>query len=208
MPDRAAPSDLRPAARAPGFPDLGRFWTVANGLTLARFVLVLPLAWLVYQGGPLAWIVGLALVAVATDFLDGRVARATGTVSEWGKILDPTADKLAAAAVTLALVLRPAEAGPSLPVWFVVVVVVRDALIAAGGVQQTRRLGYVVMALWSGKVAVGLLTATVIAALVVAPQAVINGLLAVTTAALAYSFLRYFQRYRRVMRGEERPPVR
>lgn len=194
MPDRS------PSVPPPAFPDLGRFWTAANVLSLVRIALVPPVAVLVYRGGPFGLMIGLLLVAVATDWLDGQVARRTGTVTEWGKILDPTADKLAAAAVTLALVLRPAEFGPSLPVWFVVAVIARDAAIAVGGIIQTRRLGYVMMSLWSGKIAVTALALTIVAALLRADPDVMAVCIWTTTALLAFSLLRYLQRFRRVMR--------
>lgn len=188
----------RPVARTTGFPDLGRFWTAANMLTLSRVALLPPIAWLAYQGGPMWLLLLLILVAVATDFFDGKVARWTGTVSEWGKVLDPTADKLAAAAVTLALVIRPIE--PTLPVWFVILVVLRDVIIAGGGVIQTRRLGYVMMALWSGKVAVNFLAATVLAVLFAFPQLLIDILVWVTTVSLLYSLGRYLYRFIQVIR--------
>ncbi|MEL6615250.1 MAG: CDP-alcohol phosphatidyltransferase family protein, partial [Bacteroidota bacterium] len=89
--------------RAPviGFPDMGQFWTAANVLSLSRVVLVVPIAWLVYHGGPIGPMFGLIGLAIATDWFDGKVARWQGQVSEWGKVLDATADKLAAAAVTV-----------------------------------------------------------------------------------------------------------
>lgn len=180
------------------FPDLGRFWSWANMLTLSRIALVPPIAWLVYRDGPFLWLAILILIAVATDFLDGRVARRMGTVSEWGKVLDPLADKFAAAAVTLALVLRPVE--PTLELWFVIFVIARDLVIVAIGVVQTRRIGYVLMALWSGKVAVNLLAATVVAVLIGAPDEVIQLLMWVTTAALLYSLVKYLYRFVQVMR--------
>jgi CDP-diacylglycerol--glycerol-3-phosphate 3-phosphatidyltransferase len=195
------------SAPSPSFPDLGRFWTPANVLTLVRMALVAPIAVLVYRGGPFDWMLGLLAFAVATDWLDGQVARWTGTVSEWGKVLDPTADKLAAAAVTLALVLRPPELGPPLPVWFVVCVIVRDAVIAGGGVIQTRRLGYVMMSLWSGKVAVTALSITVFAALLRADAPVLDVCVWTTTALLAYSLARYLQRFVYVMRLGPATPV-
>ncbi len=197
-----------PSLSAPrrGFPDLGRFWTAANGLTLVRVALVGPIAVLVYRGGPFGWLMGLLLLAVATDWLDGKVARWSGTVSEWGKILDPTADKLAAAAVTLALVLRPPELGPALPVWFVACVILRDAVIAAGGLVQTKRLGYVMMSLWSGKVAVTALAVTILAALLRADPPVMAVCIWATTALLLYSLARYLHRFALVMRlGPELP---
>lgn len=193
-----------PSATHPAFPDLGRFWTAANVLTLVRMALVPPIGLLVYRGGPFDWLIGLLLFAIATDWLDGQVARRSGTVSEWGKVLDPTADKLAAAAVTLALVLRPPELG-TLPVWFVVCVIARDAVIAGGGLIQTRRLGHVMMSLWSGKVAVTALSVTVVAALLRADPPVLAACVWTTTALLAYSLVRYLQRFVYVMRlGPER----
>jgi CDP-diacylglycerol--glycerol-3-phosphate 3-phosphatidyltransferase len=167
-------------------------------LTLSRILLVPFIAWLVYRDGPFLWLAGLICLAVATDFLDGRVARRMGTVSEWGKVLDPLADKFAAAAVTLALVLRPVE--PTLEVWFVIFVIVRDLVIVAVGIIQTQRIGFVLMALWSGKVAVNLLAATVVAVLFGAPEEVIMLLMWVTTAALLYSLVKYVYRFVQVMR--------
>jgi phosphatidylglycerophosphate synthase len=192
--------------RPRGFPDLGPFWTAANALTLLRIAIVPFIAWLVYRGGPFGWLLALVALAIATDFFDGKVARWTGTVSEWGKALDPVADKLAAAAVTFALVVRPPEVGPTLPVWFVLVVIARDVVIAGGGIIQTRRLGFVMMALWSGKVAVNLLALTVVATLLAAPQPIITALVWTTTAVLVYSLGRYLLRFREVMRyGTEIP---
>ncbi|MEM0963434.1 MAG: CDP-alcohol phosphatidyltransferase family protein [Bacteroidota bacterium] len=185
---------------SPGLPDLGRFWTAANVLSLSRAVLVAPIAWLVYTGGPIGWTFALIGLAIATDWFDGRVARMTDTVSEWGKVLDATADKLAAAAVTLALLLRPESAGPNLPLWFVALAIARDALLALGGLVQSRRLGRFTSSLWSGKVAVAALAITVIAALLRAPTAVMEALVGFTAAVMAYSIIKYGVRFRAIMR--------
>ena len=197
-------SDL---TRQDAFPDLGRFWTAANVLSLVRVVLVVPIAMMIYRGGPFGSMMALIAVAILTDWLDGQVARWTGTGSEWGKILDPSADKLAAAAITLALVLRPASAGPSLPVWFVVCVILRDAVIAIGGIIQTRRLGYVMMSLWSGKIAVTVLSLTVLAALLRADPEIMTVCIWATTALLAFSLARYLQRFAYVMKLGAAVPV-
>ena len=189
-----------PSARFPGFPAMGSFWTVANGLSLARAVLVLPIAWLVYRGGHVGLLFALIGLAIATDWFDGRVARWSNTVSEWGKVLDATADKLAAAAVTLALLLRPAEAGPSLPLWFVALAIVRDVLLALGGLLQTRRLGRFTSSLWSGKVAVTALAVTIVAALLGAAPAVMEALIGLTAAVMAYSIVKYGIRFTAIMR--------
>ncbi len=189
-----------PPVRSPGLPPMGTFWTAANMLSLSRVVLVVPIAGLVYSGGAIGLTFALIGVAIATDWFDGRVARWSDTVSEWGKVLDATADKLAAAAVTLALLLRPAEAGPSLPLWFVALAIARDVLLATGGLVQSRRLGRFTSSLWSGKVAVTALAVTVTAALLKAPGAIMEALVGLTAAVMAYSIVKYGVRFVAILR--------
>ena len=184
---------------------MGRFWTAANALSLARVVLVAPITVLVYRGGPVGPMFGLIALAIATDFFDGKVARWSDTVSEWGKALDATADKLAAAGITLALLLRPAE--PTLPAWFVALAVARDALLAAGGLIQTRRLGRFTSSLWSGKIAVTLLAATVVAALLGAPSRAMEACVWATAAVMLFSVFDYGLRFQRIMRPGSRARV-
>ena len=74
---------------------------------------------------------------VATDWVDGTVARRTGQVSELGKVLDPVADRLAIASGLIALMIRGA-----FPVWAGALILVRDGLVLVGGayVLSTRRV--------------------------------------------------------------------
>jgi CDP-diacylglycerol--glycerol-3-phosphate 3-phosphatidyltransferase len=81
--------------------------TLPNILTLSRIVAVPLLAWLLWLPG---WHVGYALAFAlyclmgVTDYFDGYLARAQGTVSKLGVFLDPIADKIMVAAVILLLV--------------------------------------------------------------------------------------------------------
>ncbi len=195
--------DTRPP-RPPAFPHMGRLWTAANALSLSRAVLVAPIAVLVYRGGPVGPMFALIGLAIATDWFDGRVARWSGTVSEWGKVLDAVADKLAAAAVTVALLTRPEP--PNLPLWFVALAVSRDVVLAVGGLIQTRRLGRFTSSLWSGKVAVGALALTVVVALLGEPFAtprVMEALVGLTAAVMAYSIVKYTVRFAAIARHGE-----
>ena len=65
---------------------------------------------------------------VATDWVDGLVARRTGQVSELGKVLDPTADRLAIAAGLIAFVVRGV-----IPLWAALLILVRDAVVLIAG---------------------------------------------------------------------------
>ncbi|MEM7787369.1 MAG: CDP-alcohol phosphatidyltransferase family protein, partial [Bacteroidota bacterium] len=111
-----------------------------------------------------------------------------------------TADKIAAAAVTVALLTRPEAAGPGLPLWFVALAIFRDALLSLGGLLQTRRLGRFTSSLWSGKVAVTALAVTVVAALLGAADAVMEALIGATAAIMAYSIVKYGIRFTAIMR--------
>lgn len=182
------------ARSSSSWPELGRFWTAPNVLSMVRLVLVFPVVWLILVDGRLLWIMILVLLAVATDYFDGRVARWSRTESAWGKVLDPLADKLAGGLVVLALVIRG-----TLPVWFVGIILARDLAILAGGVLISRRTGEVPASLWAGKVAVTATAVTVLAALLQADPEVLRFCLWATTALLAYSFVRYMGRYLRIM---------
>jgi CDP-diacylglycerol--glycerol-3-phosphate 3-phosphatidyltransferase len=179
---------------------MGRFWTAANMLSLSRVVLVIPITWLVWRGGPVGPLSALAALAIATDFFDGRVARWSRTVSEWGKVLDAVADKAAAAAVCVALLLRPESAGPRLPFWFVALVLARDLVLTVGGLVQSRRIGRFTTSLWSGKVAVTLLSGTVLAVLLALPTRVIEAGVWGTAAVMLVSLVEYAHRFRLVWR--------
>lgn len=175
------------------WPDLGRFWTVANALSLTRLVVVLPLAVLLWHDGPLEWLLGLALVAIVTDWVDGRVARWTRTVSEWGKVIDPVADKVAAVLTVSVLAFRPAE--PQLPLWFFGLVMGRDLLILAGGVVIARRSGKILMSAWAGKAATLWLALTVLSIILGADPPVLNVCLWMATGLFVFSFGLYVVRY-------------
>ncbi len=176
---------------------LGRFWTIPNTLSLLRLVLAFPLAYLVLTHGPLRWVLTLALLAIVTDWFDGRVARWSHTVSDWGKVLDPLADKVTAGLVSMALVMRG-----DLPLWFFAFVVLRDALIVLGGALLAHRTRRVYMSLWSGKVAVTVLALTILAALLEADPPVFRVLLWSSVVLLSYSFLRYVIRFVRAWYGQ------
>lgn len=179
---------------------LGTFWTAANVLSALRMVLGIPVFIVLLTRGPGDWLVVLLVaVAVVTDWMDGKVARWSHTVSEWGKILDPLADKLTAALAILALALR---GDTVISWWFLVLLVVRDGLIVAGATRMSLRRRHVFMSLWSGKVAVAMLALLVAAVVLKADPPIPHVLLWVSTALLLYSFLRYVIRYVRYMGGE------
>ena len=84
-------------------------------------------------------------VASATDFLDGYIARKYKLVTNFGKFMDPLADKLL---VCSALVLLAAEG--SMPVWVVLIIIAREFTIS-GFRLVASDAGIVIAASWWGK---------------------------------------------------------
>ncbi len=98
-------------------------WTVPNVLSLFRIVLV-PVFAVLYlkseqQPALLGWAIGTLALSGLTDMLDGLIARKCNQISEVGKVLDPTADKLTQVTVVLCLTLRMPRLWPLLVVCFI-----------------------------------------------------------------------------------------
>jgi cardiolipin synthase len=90
----------------------------------------------------------LFAAVVATDWVDGTVARRTGQVSELGKVLDPVADRLAIAAGIIAL----AVAG-LFPWWAAALIIGRDLAVLVAGAYALSRRRIRLDVRWVGKVA-------------------------------------------------------
>jgi cardiolipin synthase len=85
---------------------------------------------------------------VATDWVDGTIARRTGQVSDLGKVLDPVADRLAIAAGIIALAIRGV-----FPVWAAAAILVRDVVVLVVGFVLLTRRHVTIEVRWIGKVA-------------------------------------------------------
>ena len=79
--------------------------TLANKLTIARLVLIPVLLGVLASSVPWSGLLAaiLFVVAAVTDILDGKIARSAHTVTDFGKIFDPIADKLLVLAALLPL---------------------------------------------------------------------------------------------------------
>jgi cardiolipin synthase len=110
-------------------------FTIPNLLSFLRILLIPVFVTLIVRPSSTTWGLVLFAIVVATDWVDGWLARRTGQVSELGKILDPTADRLAIAAGLIALVARDV-----FPLWAALLVLIRDgAMLIVGGVLLTGR---------------------------------------------------------------------
>jgi len=130
-------------------PATDHIFTVSNVISVARIpiaVAIIYVHWATNQ--QINWLVGLLIMlGIASDYLDGFLARRLNQVSELGKSLDPVCDKIATAMLFLYVVWLG-----RIPVWFLGFMVVRDVVIALGSLWIKKRTGTMPMAINSGKI--------------------------------------------------------
>lgn len=163
-------------AESEGTPDnpSHRVLTLANLITFCRLALTIAFLLMFATGKDRYVALTFYAIAALTDFLDGKVARATHTVSWVGKIMDPIMDRVLLFAGVLGLMLTG-----ELPPWIAAFVIARDAYLAWGAwfLQRYRRRPVDVV--YVGKVTTALLMAGFCDLLLDLP--VVNGL-GITTA--------------------------
>ena len=104
--------------------------TTATKITLARVMLIpVYMVFMYISGGVFGWpmlvALGIFIVASVTDFVDGYIARHYNQVSDFGKFLDPLADKL----LTLAAMCMFCQWG-KFPAWALMIVLTREFAVS------------------------------------------------------------------------------
>jgi cardiolipin synthase (CMP-forming) len=125
-----------------------RILTLPNFISLGRLLMIPVFVWLLAGEGTEVWgfiVLGLVL---ASDWVDGYIARRTGQVSELGKLLDPLSDRLVIAAALVTFVVIDA-----LPLWAAVLVIGRDVVVLTAGILALTRWSIRIDVRWTGKVA-------------------------------------------------------
>jgi CDP-diacylglycerol--glycerol-3-phosphate 3-phosphatidyltransferase len=139
-------------------------FTISNGISFLRFLLVIPLWFLLdnYQSQSIRYITfALCVFAAATDILDGYLARKLNEITELGKIIDPLADKAAMAVVVVKL-LSIGE----ISTFYFLIIILRDLIIFIGGVFVSKKLGKVLPSNKLGKITVLLIGSVVLMILI------------------------------------------
>ena len=132
--------------------DTKRYFTLANVISMLRIVLTIPAVWL-FATDKWEWGLVILGVCVISDWLDGFVARKNHEVSDFGKFIDPLADKVVAAGMLILMVLRM-----DFPLWFLIILILRDGSIYTMKRIFYKRSGIVTGANIAGKLFILVLT--------------------------------------------------
>lgn len=119
---------------------------VPNILTIIRFLLIPPIVLTIVYDDLIMALVFLVLSGI-TDVLDGAIARKFNLVTDFGKLVDPLADKATQTAILITLAVKGL-----IPFWILAIVIVKEfAMIAGASFLYGKEL--VVSSKWYGKLA-------------------------------------------------------
>ncbi|MBU1637557.1 CDP-alcohol phosphatidyltransferase family protein [bacterium] len=189
-----------------------QFWTVPNMISIGRILLLIPLFIFLRKGADENgnfWALVVMGGALLTDILDGLIARWFHLESDWGRVLDPIADKtwLGCLAFFLAL---PWRENPL--AWeFLVLLLVRDLTIVVGAYIAYRETGIVMKSNFIGKFAMGLVAITLISYTIYWPSPELSPfinprvLVLASSAMLILSGLNYLFRLRNALLSKNTP---
>jgi len=171
-----------------------------NTLTLLRILLVPVVVVALLDETPNgdAIAAGVFALAALTDGLDGWIARSRGSITTFGKLMDPLADKLLVTAALVSLVsLGRLEA------WIAMVIIARE--FAVTGLRSVAaEQGVVIQASWLGKLKTVLQIAAIIALIAVDPTPLgVDLLVYLALAVTVISGVDYFFGFRRMVAGQE-----
>jgi cardiolipin synthase len=123
-----------------------RILTVPNALSVGRLLCVPLFVWLLFGRDDRAAAAVLLGALGATDWVDGYVARRFGQVSELGKVLDPTADRVLLGVAVIALLVDG-----SVPAWVAWLALIREVLVSVAALALAAAGARRIDVQWAGK---------------------------------------------------------
>lgn len=170
--------------------------TIPNLLSFLRLVTVPFIIW-AYMGLDNQWLaIGLVALSGLTDIVDGKIARRFNMISDFGKILDPIADKVTQGTLIICL-----SAKYKLMVPLVILFALKEAVMLAMGYIILKRQDSVNSAKWYGKVNTAILYATAIILIMFSsiPSEVATILIVICGCFIIFSLIRYMLFYKSIL---------
>lgn len=172
--------------------------TIPNLLSLIRLALIPVIVWLYCVRQDYHGAVFVIVLSGLTDIADGMIARKCNMVSEFGKILDPAADKLTQVAMIICLASRY-----DLMIPLLVEFALREVAMLVLGYLTMKQRNQVNSAQWFGKLTTVMIYAAM-SILILFPGIPLwcaNAMIIACGAAILVSFFMYARFYRRVLSG-------
>jgi cardiolipin synthase len=168
--------------------------TISNIITFSRLVLLPVIVYFMLSGQRVIAFV-VMLICLLSDGLDGYLARRLHQESKLGKFLDPLCDKIFLAVVLLTLLYMKA-----VPLWLVLLIVLRDFLIILGSFLLMRSKAVVEPSNTYGKVT-GFIFGVLILAFTIGWDVVGNITIYLSIPVMTIAFVTYAINYVKIMKG-------
>jgi len=177
---------------------------ISNFLSFSRFIILIPTIYfltsesgqVVFEGYGLKLSFNRAismlfmLLLYLSDLADGYLARKFNQITEFGKIIDPLADKVCIGAIVLSLVQQG-----DLPAWYVGVVIGRDLIILSAGAYLSSRIKFVLPSNKLGKYTVTSISLVIAFAMLKAKGTLMNMLIFLSLIMISASLYVYGKRF-------------
>ena len=137
---------------------------IPNSLTIFRMILVPIFFWLtiiIHSENSLRWATAVFIIAGITDYFDGMLARKFNAITDFGKIMDPLADKLLVIIALFVIAIKPVEL---ININAFYIIFIRELLVSLMRNYYIKRGIYIVANIW-GKLKTVIQITGIIAAL-------------------------------------------
>ncbi len=171
--------------------------TIPNLLSLFRLGLLPLIAW--FYNVRQNYIAAIALLVLSgiTDVVDGTIARKCNMVSDFGKILDPIADKLTQMVMLMCLAVKY-----TCIIWMVLVFVLKELAMTVLGYLAIKRKDSVNSAKWYGKANTVIIYSTIVLLILIPniPKNAVTVMVGICIAAMVASFILYANMYKSILK--------
>lgn len=133
---------------------------IPNILTILRFILIPVILYFIFTGHYLLGFIFFTISGI-TDILDGAIARKFNLITNFGKLMDPLADKLTQISVLATLVFQKI-----IPFWILIIVLLKELLMIIGASFLYGK-DVVVYSKWFGKLATVLFYLAIVCSLII-----------------------------------------
>lgn len=134
---------------------------VPNILTICRLIFIPFIILSVYNNNYILAII-LFTISSISDILDGIIARKLNLVSNFGKLMDPVADKLTQISIILILSLKKI-----IPLWILIALTIKEFIMVLGGLFLYKKRDVVVSSKWYGKLTTVLIYMAVVSSFMI-----------------------------------------
>lgn len=170
--------------------------TISNMITISRLALLPFIVYLLVTGNRVIAF-SVMLVSLLSDGLDGYLARRLHQESRLGRFLDPLCDKIFLAVILITLLYIRA-----IPLWIVVVIVLRDFLILLGSYILLKSKAVVEPSNMLGKIT-GFIFGSMILAFTIDLKTLGSICMYLSIPVMVFAFITYTVNYLRIMRGAQ-----